>query len=768
MGTYGTGQPIRRKEDERFTQGHGQYTDDIAAADALRLFLFRSPYAHGAINVLDVTDAREVPGVQAIYTAADLTAAGIRDLPASGFPASSQSPARSGLGQPPLARGKVRYVGEPVAGIVADSLAAARDAAELIEFDVEELDAVVSPRAAFRPGAPLVHDEVDANRFAILEHGDKAKTEAAFATANTVASVDIRNNRLAPTALEPRGCVVDYDKRSDKMTLQQGCQGVHSLKGYLLDTLDVDDLHVISPDVGGGFGLKMFLQCETVVAAHAARDLGRKVKWIAERSESFLADVHGRDHQTRASLALDGEGKILAMRVEIDAATGAYCGQVGAAIPWFGATMSAGCYQVPTGYVAVNMAATNTCPVDAYRGAGRPEAAYVIERLMDEAARETGIARDEIRRRNFIPPEAFPHTTFAGAAYDSGEYAKLLDAALARADWAGFEARRATSADNGRLRGIGLAYYVEVCSGFGSEETHVKFERDGRVTVLMGTQSTGQGHETSFGQIIADELNIDLDDIDIVQGDTEKIPTGDGTAGSRSMVIGGSAIVRTVGSIIDAGKRQAGEMLEAATEDIEFDAGEFRIVGTDRALSLREVALSSYEEPADSVTPGLSSSEAFTPRGGTFPNGCHICEIEVDPDTGSYDILRYTVEDDVGVVINPLLLEGQIVGGIAQGLGQACSEYAVYDEESGQLLSATFMDYTMPRADWIPEIDFHYTEVPSPRNPLGVKGAGEAGTIGAAPAFVSAVLDAVRPRGLNHVDMPVTPHALWEALHQAD
>ena len=764
MGTFGTGQPIRRKEDERFTQGLGPYTDDLRVSGALRLFLFRSPYAHGVIRILDVDAAREVPGVQAIYTADDLTAAGIRDLPAGGFPPSSITPARKGLGQPPLARDKVRYVGEPVAGIVADSLDAAKDAAELIEFDVDELDAVVTPRGALQTGAPLVHDDVDANLFAVLEHGDKAATDSAFATATTVVNVDIRNNRLAPTALEPRGCIVDYDKSSGKMTLQQGCQGVHSLKNYLLSALDVDDLHVISPDVGGGFGLKMFLQCETVVAAHAARELGRKVKWIAERTESFLSDVHGRDHQTKAALALDDDGKIVALRIDIDAATGAYCGQVGAAIPWFGATMSAGCYVVPTGYVAVNMAATNTCPVDAYRGAGRPEAAYLIERLMDEAARATGLSRDEIRRRNFIPPDAFPHKTFTGTTYDSGEYTKLLDAALDRADWASFEARRAESKAKGRLRGIGLSYYVEVCSGLGSEETHIKFERNGRVTVLMGTQSTGQGHETSFGQIIADGLGIDLDQIDIVQGDTEKVPTGDGTAGSRSMVIGGSALVRTVATVIDAGKRQAGEMLEAAAEDIEFDAGEFRIVGTDRALSLREVALSSYERPAGDVTPGLDSSEEFAPKGGTFPNGCHVCEIEIDPDTGSYEILRYTVEDDVGVVVNPLLLEGQIVGGIAQGLGQACGENAVYDEDSGQLLSATFMDYTMPRADWIPEIDFHYTEVPSPRNPLGVKGAGEAGTIGATPAFVSAVLDAVAPRGITHMDMPITPHVVWQAL----
>jgi len=767
VGTFGTGQAIRRREDERFTLGKGRYTDDLAIGEANHLYLFRSPYAHGRITSLDVAAAKDLPGVLAVYTGEDLLAAGVRDLPAGGFPKSSITAARKGIGQPPLARGRVRYVGEPVAAVVAETLKAAKDAAEVIEFDVEELDAVVAPRAALEPGAPQIHDGVDGNCFAVLEHGDRAATEAAFQKAATVVEIDLVNNRLAPTAMEPRGCVVSYDQSTGKMTLQQGCQGVHSLRDFLKKCIDVDHLHVISPDVGGGFGLKMFLQCETVVAAHAARELGGQIKWIAERSESFLSDLHGRDHQSRAKLALDESGRIIALHVEIDAAVGAHCSQVGVIIPWFGATMSAGCYRIPAGYVAVRMATTNTVPVDAYRGAGRPEAAYLIERLMDRAARVTGLGRDEIRRRNFIPPDAFPHTTFTGASYDSGEYERLMNAALERADWSGFEARRAESADRGRLRGIGLACYVEVCSGLGSEETHVRFEPNGRVTVLIGTQSTGQGHETSFSQMIADGLGIDLDRIDIVQGDTEKVPTGRGTVGSRSMVIGGSALYRTVDRLIDAGRRQAGEMFEAAAEDVEFDAGRFRIAGTDRELSIAEVAAASYETPADGVEAGLNSHEEFVPEAGTYPNGCHVCEIEIDPETGAFDILRYTVEDDVGTVINPLILEGQIVGGVAQGLGQACGEHAVYDAESGQLLTATFMDYPMPRADWIPDVDFHYTEVPSPRNPLGVKGAGEAGTVGAAPAFMSAVLDALAPRGIEHMDMPVTPLRIWQALQDA-
>lgn len=767
MGTFGTGQPVRRKEDERFTQGLGRYTDDVPAENTAHLYVFRSPFAHGAITTLDVDEARAVPGVKAVYTSADLAAGGVKDLPTGAFPPSSQTPPREGIGHPPLARDKVRYVGEPVAAIIAESLAAAKDAAELIEFDVDEQDAVVTPLDALADGAPQLHDDVEGNRFAILEHGDREATDKAFAEAETVVEVAVRNNRLAPTAMEPRGCLASFDKASGKLTLHQGCQGVHFLKMNLSQTLDVDDMHVIAPDVGGGFGLKMFLQCETVLTAFAARELGQSVKWIAERSESFLADLHGRDHQSCGSLALDADGKIIGMRADIAAAAGAYCGQVGTIIPWFGATMSSGCYAIPAGYVAVTMAATNTSPVDAYRGAGRPEAAYLIERLMDEAARATGLSRDEIRRRNFIPPEAFPYKTYTGSTYDSGEYTRLMDAAIERADWADFEARRKESASRGKLRGLGLAYYVEVCSGLGNEETHIRFEKNGRVTVLIGTQSTGQGHETSFGQMIAAGLGVDLDIIDIVQGDTEKVPTGAGTVGSRSMVIGGSALYRTVESIVDAGKEQAAEMLEAAAVDIEFDSGTFRIAGTDRTVSIADVAAASYESPAEGVAEGLNTSREFTPEDGTFPNGCHICELEVDPETGSYEILRYTIEDDVGVVINPLLLEGQIMGGVAQGLGQACGENALYDPETGQMMAATFMDYTMPRADWMPDIDFHYTEVPSPRNPLGVKGAGEAGTIGAAPAFVSAVLDALAPEGVTHIDMPVTPQAVWQALEDA-
>ena len=767
MGRFSTGQPVTRKEDQRFITGSGRYTDDVTLDGQAFLYLFRSPYAHGSITSLDVNDARNCGGVLAVYTADDLTAAGIKDIVGADLPASSQSEAKSALRQPPLARGRIRYVGEPVAGVVAESPAAARDAAELVWLEVDEESATVTPLDALRSDAAQIHDNVPGNSYGHMEYGDRKETDKAFASAATTVDIEIINNRLAPTAMEPRGCNIAWD--GSKLTVYQGCQGVHALRDRLAKSVDVgpDHIHVIAPDVGGAFGLKFFLQCETVVAAHAAMDIGRPVKWIGDRNESFLADLHGRDHVSRAELAMDESGKFMAMRVSITANLGAYCSQAGPIIPWFGACMTPGCYDIPVLWVDVEMVVTNTVPTDAYRGAGRPEAAYLIERLVDKAAKQTGLSPDEIRRRNFIRPDQFPYETATGRVYDSGKYEQLMISAMQRAGWDGFEERRAVSFENGRLRGIGMSYYVETCAGLGNEITHVRFEENGRINVLVGTQSSGQGHETSYAQIIATELDVDIDKIDIVQGDTKLVPTGVGTGGSRSMAIGGSSIYRSVRSMIESGRKLAAEVLEAAAADIEFVDGEFRIAGTDRTASLAEIATASFDDakrPED-VEPGLYSSEDFLPEAPTFPNGCHICELEVDPDTGVAEILRYTVEDDVGKVINPLLLEGQIMGGVAQGLGQACGEHAIYDNESGQLLSATFMDYPMPRADWVPAIDFQYQEVESPRNPLGVKGAGEAGTVGAAPAYINALLDALSVRGIDHIDMPATPLRVWSLLN---
>ena len=768
VGRFSTGQPVRRKEDQRFITGSGRYTDDITLDGQAYLYLFRSPYAHGAITTLDVADARKSEGVLAVYTAADLTDAGVKDVMGADMPPSSQSEARSALRQPPLARGRVRYVGEPVAGIVAESLVEARNEAELIWFEVDEQNAVVTVADALRDDAVQIHDSVPGNSYGHLEYGDRDATDSAFESAATTVDIEIINNRLAPTAMEPRGCNISWD--GNTLTVHQGCQGVHALRNRLNSSLNLDpaNIHVISPDVGGAFGLKFFVQCESVVAAHAAMDIGGPVKWTGDRNESFLSDLHGRDHVSRAELAIDESGKFTAMRASITGNLGAYCSQAGPIIPWFGACMTTGCYDIPVAWVDVHMVVTNTVPTDAYRGAGRPEAAYLLERLVDKAAKQIGLTPDEIRRRNFIRSDQFPYETPTGRAYDSGDYETLMTSAMGRADWDDFASRRAESASNGRLRGIGLCFYVEICSGLGSETTHVRFEENGRITVLIGTQSSGQGHETSFAQIVATQLDVDIDQVDIVQGDTRLVPTGDGTGGSRSMVIGGSSIFRSVTSMIESGRKMAAEVLEAAVGDIEFEDGTFRIAGTDRTASLSEIATASFDDNKrpDDVEPGLYGSENFLPEAGTFPNGCHICELEVDPDTGDVQILRYTVEDDVGNVINPLLLEGQIMGGIAQGLGQACGEHAVYDSDSGQLLTATFMDYPMPRAEWIPDIDFRYQEIASPRNPLGVKGAGEAGTVGAAPAYINALLDALSVRGIEHIDMPATPLKVWQLLHR--
>lgn len=766
MGKFGTGQAIRRSEDQRFLTGTGQFTDDITLPGQLWLHLFRSPYPHGKISSLDIDEARDSAGVVAIYTAADLAEAGIRDVIGMAMQPSSRSDAKPALEQPALARDRVRYVGEPVAAVLAESRAAARDAAELIWLDVEEISAAISIEQAQSPEATTIHELAPGNSYGFAEYGDRTKTEKAFANAAHVIDIQLINNRLAPTAMEPRGCNISYD--GETLTVYQGCQSVHVIRDRLAHSvnLDPEKIHFISPDVGGAFGLKFFLQCEPVVAAFAAMETGRPVKWVADRNESFLSDLHGRDHVSRAALALDEDGRIEAMRASIRANLGAYCSQAGPIIPWFGACMTTGCYDIETAYVDVEMVVTNTVPVDAYRGAGRPEAAYLVERLMDKAAQELGLSPVEFRRRNFIRPEQFPYTTQTGRTYDSGEYERLMDLALERADWAGFGERQKTSAARNRLRGIGMSYYVEICSAMGGENTYVRFEKDGRITILMGTQASGQGHETSYAQMVSAELGIDMDQIDVVQGDSRLVPTGEGTGGSRSMVIGGSSLFRSIGSLIESGRKMAAEILEAAASDIAFNDGEFRIAGTDRTTSLQEVAAASWQDELrpDSVEPGLYSSERFQPKHGTFPNGCHICELEIDPDTGVTEILRYTIEDDVGVVVNPLILEGQIMGGVAQGLGQACGENAVYDEDTGQLLTATFMDYPMPRADWIPDIDFSYQEVESPHNPLGIKGAGEAGTIGSTPAYINALLNALSARGVDHIDMPATPHTIWKLL----
>ncbi len=771
MGRFGTGQAIRRVEDQRFLTGTGRYTADFTLPGQAVGYVLRSPYPHADLTGLDVTAAKAAPGVLAVYTCADLDGDGLGDQPVVVRPKDPDGNVMPAPPHPVLARDRLRFVGEPVAFIVAETLDQARDAAEMVMIDAEPLDHVTGARDAYAEGAPQLWPEAPRNQLLRFEMGDAAATDAAFAKAAHVARVDLVNQRLAPTPLEPRGCIGDFDAAADKYTLITGSQGSHTLRGYLKSVLKFDDdakMHVIAPDVGGGFGMRLFLFSEHALVCYAARKLGRPVKWIADRSEGFLADTHGRDHLSHAELALDESGRFLGLRVETLANIGAYASQMGGFVPTMAGTgMLSGVYDIPVAFARVRVMVTNTAPVDAYRGAGRPEAAYLIERLVDCAAHDLGLSRDEIRRRNFIPTEAMPYTTVLGKTYDSGDYARVLGEALKRGDWDGFEARRAESAGRGKLRGLGLSYYVEVAGGGGDETAILKLGEDGGATVLIGSQSTGQGHETAYGQMVASELGIPLERVKVIQGDTEIVPTGKGTGGSRSLPVGGASLSLAIDKVIARGKGVAARLLQAAEDDVTFAEGRFAV--GNRHVSIEEVARAAFapDHLSEGEAPGLTESGAWKPPAGTFPNGCHLCEIEIDPDTGEHAILSYTVVDDVGVVINPLLLRGQIVGGVAQGVGQALYEECVYDADSGQLLTGTMMDYAMPRADTLPHVDFSTVEIPCATNLLGVKGAGEAGTIGATPAALNAVVDALRPLGIRHIDMPATPQVIWRAIQDA-
>ncbi|MFA7430645.1 MAG: xanthine dehydrogenase family protein molybdopterin-binding subunit [Rhodospirillaceae bacterium] len=762
MGRFGTGQAIRRVEDLRFLRGAGRYTDDITLPGQAVGFVLRSPYAHCDIAGLDVEAARAAPGVLGVFTCADLDADGIGELPVVVTPKNAAGQRMPVPPRPALARDRARHAGEPVAFIVAETLDQAKDAAELIGFDADPVDAVTDMTAATAPGAPLVWpDLAPGNVLLDWEMGDAVKVAEAFAAADRMVSLDLVNNRVAPVAMETRGCIGDFD--GTRMTLITGSQGSHQLQGWLCDHVfktGREGLHVIAPDVGGGFGMRLFLFPEHVLVLYAARKIGRPVKWIGDRAESFLADTHGRDHISHAEAAVDADGRILGLRVETLANLGAYVSQMGAFVPTMaGTAMLTGVYAIPCAHARVRCVVTNTAPTDAYRGAGRPEAAYLIERLVDTVARALGLPRDEVRRRNFIPPEAMPFRTALGKTYDSGEFARLMDESIRRADWAGFEARRAEAKARGKLRGIGMGYYVEVCGGGGDETAHVHLDAQGHAVVLIGTQSTGQGHETAYGNMVAAELGIPLDHVRVVQGDTDVVPTGKGTGGSRSLPVGGASLSQAVDKVIARGKTFAAAQWGVEPDAVDFEDGRFRSRASNQLLTMAEVA---------ALSGGIKEQAAWQPPEGTYPNGCHICELEIDPDTGETSIVRYTVTDDVGVIVNPMLLRGQIVGGIAQSVGQALFELAAYDAESGQLLAGTFMDYAMPRADTLPHVDFATIEIPCTTNLLGVKGAGEAGTIGATPTVMNAVLDALAPLGIDHVDMPATPHRLWRLIQSVN
>ena len=771
MGQFGVGQGLQRLEDERLLTGQGRYTDDITAPGQAFGHLVRSPHAHAEILSVDSAAAAAAPGVLAVYSAADLSADGIGDIPLM-----TPIPGRDGkVGPTPpnpvLARGRVRHVGDPVAFVVAETPAQARDAAELVMVDYKDLPAVVETDAAMAPDAPQIWEEAPQNLCLDWEMGDAEATEAVFQEAAHVTRVRLLNNRLVVNSMEPRVALGEYDAQSGRFTLTTPSQGWGRLRGQLAEQvfkIPPEQMHILTPEVGGGFGMKIFLYSEQVMVLYAARKLGRPVKWTSERSEAFLTDTQARDHVTDAELALDAEGRMLAIRVLTTANMGAYLSNFSTFIPTgAGAPMLCGLYKFKQVYNRVACVFTNTVPVDAYRGAGRPEAAYVVERLVDAAARELGLSPQKLRRRNFIATDELPYETATGFNYDSGEFERLMDEALRLADAEGFAERRREAESRGRLRGLGLACYAECCGGIGTEDARVRLDADGGLTLIVGTQTNGQGHATAYAQLLADRFGLPPEMIRTSQGDSDDLKEAGGTGGSRSLLMGGMAITGAAEKAIERMKAVAGHLLEAAAADIEFDAGEFRIVGTDRRISLKDVAGATHggDLPAEIGGPVDEYDHYDTPP-MTYPNGCHVCELEADPETGVIRIERYIIADDFGKVVNPLLVAGQVHGGTAQGLGQALLEHTVYDG-GGQLLSGSLMDYCLPRADDLPQIELHLFEVPCRTNPLGVKGAGEAGAIGSPPAIINALVDALTPYGIAHIDMPATPQRVWQAIRAA-
>ncbi len=771
MAKFGLSQSLRRIEDPRLLIGGGRYTDDIAADGAAVGVLVRSPHAAARIASVDAGAARAMPRVLAVYTAADLARDGIGAVPCTIPLSNRDGTARAEAPRGLLAEGMVRHVGDPVAFVVAETPGAAKDAAEAVEVEYDVLPACTDLAAATEPGQPLVWDDVPRNTCFDWEVGDEARTDALFARAAHVTRLTVVNNRVVVASLEGRAARASYDAGSGRWTLHAGTQGSWHVKGVLSGSVfkvAPEKFRVVTPDVGGGFGMKLFCYAEYGLVCYAARALGRPVKWTSERTEAFLSDTHGRDNVTAGELALDADGRFLALRTRNLANMGAYLSNFAPFIPTgAGTKVLASVYDFGAIHAHVLGVLTNTVPVDAYRGAGRPESNYLVERLIDAAAAETGIDRAELRRRNMVTPEAMPYTTAVGQTYDSGDFRQVLDRALEMTGWHGFAARQAESEARGRKRGIGLAYYLEATGGQPSERAEVRFAADGAVEVLVGTQSTGQGHETAYAMITADALGVPVSGVRILQGDSDEIPSGGGTGGARSLYSEGTALLATTVTVLERGRRAAGEALEAAAADIEFEAGRFTVAGTDRGIAILDLARGQREARArgeDATT--LDAAEVAEIPFHTFPNGCHVAELEVDPDTGIIEVVRYTVVDDVGHALNPLIVRGQVHGGVAQGVGQAFHERVAYDE-NGQLLSASFMDYALPRAEDLPEITVELLSVPCPTNPLGVKGIGEAGAVGSPPAVMNALVDALSGAGVRHLDMPATPEVVWRALEAA-
>ena len=783
MAYEGIGAAVRRKEDVRFLSGRGNYTDDINRPGQLHAVLKRSDRPHATINAIDTTAAAAAPGVIAVFVGADMAADNVGGLPCGWQIHNTDGSPMAEPPHPVLAIGKVRHVGDPIAVVIAETKQQAKDAAELIEIDYTDLPAAATMPQALAAGAPAVHDDVPSNLCYDWHIGDKAVVEGIFAGAHKIVKLDLINNRLVPNAMEPRAALGDFDTSSGDYTLYTTSQNPHVIRllmGAFVLHIPENKLRVVAPDVGGGFGSKIYHYAEEAIVTWASAKVRKPVKWTAERNESFMSDAHGRDHISTAEMALDAQGNFLGLKIHTLANMGAYLSTFAPCIPtYLYATLLAGVYKTPAIYCEVKAVFTNTVPVDAYRGAGRPEASFLLERLVDVIAHDTGLDRVEIRRRNFIPSDAFPYQTPVALQYDSGDYVATLDACLKASDYAGFEARRAEAKARGKLRGIGISTYLEACGiapsavvgSLGAraglyEVANVKVHPTGSVTVYTGTHSHGQGHETTLAQLVCDQLGVPMDQVEIVHGDTAKIPFGMGTYGSRSLAVGGSAMVKAMDKIVAKGKKIAAHLMEAAVEDIEFADNTFKVAGTDKTKTLTDISLAAYvphNYPIEELEPGLDETAFYDPKNFTFPGGCHVAEIEIDPDTGVTTVVNFCAVDDVGRVINPMIVEGQIQGGVAQGIGQALLESAVYDD-NGQLLSGSYMDYTMPRADNLPSFTVGTEVTLCTHNPLGVKGCGEVGAIGSPPAVINAVVDALKDYGVRHLDMPATPQKLWSIM----
>ena len=782
-GNTGIGAAVKRKEDGRFLTGKGRFTDDINRPNQTFAYFLRSSVAHAKINSVDTSAAAAAEGVVAVYTNADME--GVGGLPCGWLLTFQNGDPMVEPPHPILAENKVRHVGDPIAVVIAETKKQAKAAAALVKVDLEDLPAVVDMTKAVEGGS-LVHDEASNNISFDWAIGDKDEVDKVFDGADHVTSIEIVNNRLIANAIEPRVAIGDYDAATQKYTLYTTTQAPHLIRllmGAFVLQIPEHNLRIVAPDVGGGFGSKAFHYAEEAMVTWAAAQLGRPVKWTAERSESFVSDAHGRDHVTTAELALDSSGKFLGLREKTYANMGGYLSTLAPLIPtYLHSTLMAGVYTTPLIYSNIIAVFTNTVPVDAYRGAGRPEATYILERLVDRAAREMGIDQVEIRRKNFIQPDQFPYQTPVALEYDSGDYEATLASALKGADVDGFEARKAEAAKNGKLRGLGYSTYIEACGAAPSaiagalgaraglyESANVRVHPTGSVTVFTGSHSHGQGHETAFAQLVSEQIGVDLENVEISHGDTDQIPFGMGTYGSRSLAVGGSAIVKALDKIIDKSKKIAAHMMEAAEGDIEFENGTFKVSGTDKSMEFGEVALSAYvphNYPLDVLEPGLEESAFYDPANFTYPAGCHICEVEIDPNTGLVEVVNFSASDDPGIVINPIIVDGQIHGGLAQGIGQALLEGCVYDD-NGQLITGTYMDYTMPRADDLPSYVVSTEASKCTHNPLGVKGVGEVGSIGSTPAVINAIVDALSELGVKDMPMPATPQAVWRAIQEA-